>query len=146
MLEKLWDVAFGPLGFFRVIAVALSLAAIGGVVFVLVKQDIDAGTAHPAAVAAVLAIVGWALWNPASSERRLFGGIFAAARMLKYGAFLGIVAALVAADFRMADGRRRAVPPALLLVTCLILEKLFEWRLERGHCELGAGSILLRQR
>lgn len=71
------------IGFFRAAGAVLVLGGSGFLAYRLVAANLDVHYATASASAAPLAILGWAVWNPAGSRFRLWivDGVYLLARL-----------------------------------------------------------------
>ena len=136
--------ALARIGFFRAAGAAIVLAASGYLAYRLVAANLDPGYAYVAAVAAPLALFGWAVWNPAASRFRLWivDGVYLAARLSMWWAGLAFAIGLAAAGFHIDRWLSTEWPQAATAALFWLVQRALGAQVARSHRIMGDRSVI----
>ena len=134
----------GRIGFFRAAGAALLLGAVGFLAYRLVAANFDPAMAYGAAVAAPLAMFGWAIWHPAASRLRLWivDGVYLAARLAMWWAGIAFAIGLVVAEFRIDHWLSQEWPQAATAEFFWLVQRALGAQVARSHRIMGERSVI----
>ena len=134
----------GRIGFFRAAGAALLLGGVGFLAYRLVAANLDPAMAYGAAVAAPLAVFGWAIWHPAASRFRLWivDGVYLASRLAMWWAAAAFAIGLVGAGFRIDRWLSQEWPQAATAGFFWLVQRALGAQVARSHRILGERSVI----
>jgi len=134
----------GRIGFFRAAGAALLLGGVGFLAYRLVAANLGPAMAYGAAVAAPLAVFGWAIWHPAASRFRLWivDGVYLASRLAMWWAAAAFAIGLVGAEFRIDRWLSQEWPQAATAAFFWLVQWALGAQVARSHRIMGERSVI----
>jgi hypothetical protein len=134
----------GRIGFFRAAGAALLLGRVAFLAYRLVVANLDPAMAYRAAIAAPLAVFGWAIWHPAASRFRLWivDGVYLAARLAMWWAAAAFAIGLFVAEFRIDRWLSQEWPQAATAAFFWLVQRALGAQVARSHRIMGERSVI----
>ena len=134
----------GRIGFFRAAGAALLLGGVGFFAHRLVAANFDPAHAYIAGAAAPMALIGWAIWQPAASRLRLWivDGVYLAARLGMWWAAAAFAIGLVVAEFRVDRWLSQEWPQVATAGIFWVVQRSLGAQVARSHRIMGERSVI----